>query len=176
MLRNIRRQARKRKQEEEQALLAAAQRGNQDEGEFKGSSVNIPSITEEENSEDPGRGFSSRLLDQGQGGSSKLQDELDEVKIDIEQPEQAELEAGRLSSDKIHQIAVLSALKRGKKRFCAHCQKFKPERTHHCRQCGECVLKMDHHCPWVGNCVGFYNYKFFMNMLFYGGNRLLISP
>ena len=80
-----------------------------------------------------------------------------------------------LMAQKVHQLAVVSALKRANKRFCHHCVKFKPERTHHCRQCGVCVVKMDHHCPWVSNCIGLKNHKFFMNMLIYSSNFPLIA-
>ena len=54
-----------------------------------------------------------------------------------------------------------------KKRYCLLCQVFKPDRAHHCSICNTCVLNMDHHCPWVNNCIGFYNRKFFIQLLFY---------
>ena len=54
-----------------------------------------------------------------------------------------------------------------RKRYCLICNAFKPERSHHCSVCNVCVLNMDHHCPWVNNCIGFYNRKFFMQLLFY---------
>ena len=54
-----------------------------------------------------------------------------------------------------------------RKRYCLICNAFKPERAHHCSVCNRCVLNMDHHCPWVDNCIGFYNRKFFMQLLFF---------
>ena len=54
-----------------------------------------------------------------------------------------------------------------RKRYCLICNAFKPERSHHCSVCNICVLNMDHHCPWVDNCIGFYNRKFFMQLLFF---------
>eukprot|EP00916_Digyalum_oweni_P015254 GHVL01024932.1.p1 GENE.GHVL01024932.1~~GHVL01024932.1.p1 ORF type:complete len:301 (+),score=4.39 GHVL01024932.1:103-1005(+) len=54
-----------------------------------------------------------------------------------------------------------------RRRYCKMCNVWKPDRTHHCSICNRCVLNMDHHCPWINNCVGFYNRKFFMQLLFY---------
>ena len=47
------------------------------------------------------------------------------------------------------------------------CNVFKPMRCHHCSMCNRCVLNMDHHCPWINSCIGFYNRKFFIQMVFY---------
>ena len=52
-------------------------------------------------------------------------------------------------------------------RYCLMCNVFKPTRCHHCSMCNRCVLNMDHHCPWINSCIGFYNRKFFIQMVFY---------
>ncbi|CDJ39237.1 zinc finger DHHC domain-containing protein, putative [Eimeria tenella] len=54
-----------------------------------------------------------------------------------------------------------------RKRYCKVCNVWKPDRTHHCSACGRCILNMDHHCPWINNCVGFYNRRFFLQLLLY---------
>ncbi|GFE54515.1 DHHC zinc finger domain-containing protein [Babesia ovis] len=54
-----------------------------------------------------------------------------------------------------------------RRRYCKVCNVWKPDRTHHCSACNRCVLNMDHHCPWISNCVGFYNRKYFMQLLVY---------
>ncbi|OII73372.1 DHHC family palmitoyl transferase [Cryptosporidium ubiquitum] len=60
-----------------------------------------------------------------------------------------------------------------RRRYCKVCQVWKPDRTHHCSECGKCVLNMDHHCPWINNCVGFYNRRFFIQLLIYAQLSLL---
>ena len=62
-----------------------------------------------------------------------------------------------------------------RRRYCLMCNVFKPERCHHCSICNTCILNMDHHCPWINNCVGFYNRKYFVQMLFYLSTLLVFS-
>lgn len=52
-------------------------------------------------------------------------------------------------------------------RWCSTCQVWKPDRCHHCSTCNRCFLRMDHHCPWFACCIGFYNQKFFIQVLVY---------
>merc|ERR1719210_798392 len=61
-----------------------------------------------------------------------------------------------------------------RRRYCKMCNVWKPDRTHHCSICNRCILNMDHHCPWINNCVGFYNRKFFIQLLLYVYGSLLI--
>jgi hypothetical protein len=55
----------------------------------------------------------------------------------------------------------------GVQRICIRCLKSKPDRCHHCSICNTCILMMDHHCPWLNNCIGFNNYKYFFDTIFY---------
>eukprot|EP00448_Togula_jolla_P009833 CAMPEP_0170601336 /NCGR_PEP_ID=MMETSP0224-20130122/17805_1 /TAXON_ID=285029 /ORGANISM="Togula jolla, Strain CCCM 725" /LENGTH=230 /DNA_ID=CAMNT_0010926105 /DNA_START=293 /DNA_END=985 /DNA_ORIENTATION=+ len=61
-----------------------------------------------------------------------------------------------------------------RRRYCKMCNVWKPDRTHHCSICNRCILNMDHHCPWINNCVGFYNRKFFIQLLLYVYACLLV--
>lgn len=61
-----------------------------------------------------------------------------------------------------------------RRRYCKMCNVWKPDRVHHCSICNRCILNMDHHCPWINNCVGFYNRKFFIQLLLFVYASLLI--
>lgn len=62
-----------------------------------------------------------------------------------------------------------------RRKYCLICHTFKPERCHHCSTCGKCVLNMDHHCPWLSNCVGFFNRKYFFQLICYTWVTLLLA-
>lgn len=52
-------------------------------------------------------------------------------------------------------------------KFCEECQCHRPPRAHHCKKCERCILRRDHHCNWLGVCIGYYNYKYFILLLYY---------
>jgi hypothetical protein len=66
---------------------------------------------------------------------------------------------------KMHFVSQLS--RTGELRYCAICNVYKPDDTHHCSSCQRCVRRMDHHCPWINNCVGRETEKFFILFLLY---------
>lgn len=54
-----------------------------------------------------------------------------------------------------------------KSQFCNICNTFKPPRCHHCSKCNRCYLKYDHHCGVFDTCIGYHNYKYFFQFLFF---------
>jgi len=51
--------------------------------------------------------------------------------------------------------------------FCSYSNQPKPPRSHYDHVTKVLVLNMDHYCPWMFNCVGYLNYRYFVNFLFY---------
>ena len=58
--------------------------------------------------------------------------------------------------------------------LCPTCQCHLPPRAYHCKRCNRCVLRRDHHCAWLRSCIGFYNYKFFILLLYYASALLAL--
>ena len=55
----------------------------------------------------------------------------------------------------------------GNVRMCRRSMLPKPPRAHYCSVTHRLVLNMDHYCPWVANTIGFYNRRFFLQLLLY---------
>lgn len=51
--------------------------------------------------------------------------------------------------------------------YCYGCQTNAPPRSYHCAICNRCVLKRDHHCIYTGRCIGYFNYRYYLTILFY---------
>ena len=51
--------------------------------------------------------------------------------------------------------------------YCRFSKQPKPSRSHYDHVTKSLVLNMDHYCPWMFNCVGYANYRFFLNFLFF---------
>lgn len=65
---------------------------------------------------------------------------------------------------KIHAWQLLSPVEWG---YCRYTSKPKPPRSHYDHVTKTLVLNMDHYCPWMFNCVGYFNYRYFFNFLWF---------
>ncbi|KAL7495675.1 hypothetical protein ACHAWT_003979 [Skeletonema menzelii] len=65
---------------------------------------------------------------------------------------------------RIHNWQLLSPMEWS---YCRFSKQPKPPRSHYDHVTKSLVLNMDHYCPWMFNCVGFFNYRFFVNFLFF---------
>ncbi|XP_041437855.1 palmitoyltransferase ZDHHC20-like [Xenopus laevis] len=65
------------------------------------------------------------------------------------------------------ELPIYTVTKNGNIRYCRICNLMMPDRCYHCLACNKCVLKHYSHCFLVNNCVGFSNYKYYFQLLFY---------
>ena len=65
---------------------------------------------------------------------------------------------------KIHNWQLLSPTEWS---YCRYSKQPKPPRSHYDHVTKSLVLNMDHYCPWMFNCVGYFNYRYFCNFLWF---------
>lgn len=70
-----------------------------------------------------------------------------------------------INNDTFYQVSERN--KYNELRYCYICMMFKPDRAHHCQICNKCILKYEHHCTLIGCCIGYFNYKYYLNLLLY---------
>jgi palmitoyltransferase len=65
---------------------------------------------------------------------------------------------------KIHNWQLLSPTEWS---WCRYSKQPKPPRSHYDHVTKSLVLNMDHYCPWMFNVVGYFNYRYFFNFLWF---------
>ncbi|KAL7536382.1 hypothetical protein ACHAXR_007129 [Thalassiosira sp. AJA248-18] len=75
-----------------------------------------------------------------------------------------------LKLPKIHNWMLLSPIEWG---YCRYSSHPKPPRSHYDHVIKANVLNMDHYCPWMFNCIGYFNYRYFFNFLWFVATALL---
>lgn len=65
---------------------------------------------------------------------------------------------------RIHNWQLLSPIEWG---YCRNSSQPKPPRSHYDHVTKSLILNMDHYCPWMFNCIGYFNYRYFFNFLWF---------